>query len=189
MTSSQLNKETILRQHGISVWLIGLSGSGKTTISLALEAFLLNKKYFAVVQDADITRKGVNSGLGYSIEDRKENIRRAAEVSKMLVENGIISINAFICPTEEMRKLIFQIIDNEKVMLVHVSTPIEICEKRDAKGLYSEARKGQLKDFTGVGASFEEPKNANISIDTSKLSIDTCVETIYSKLEPLIRIK
>lgn len=189
MNKELLNKASILQQHGISIWLIGLSGAGKTTISLALEKKLVQQSYFSLIQDADSIRLGLNKGLGFSIEDRRENIRRAAEVSKILVENEIISINAFICPTEEMRQMLFSIIGRKKVFLVYLSTPLEVCELRDVKGMYKKARKGEIKSFTGLDSIFEKPAEANLIIDTSNKKVDECIDLIIKNIEDRIRYK
>ena len=181
------DKSKFIKQKGLSIWVIGLSGAGKTSIAKALEQRLMQQSYFSLVQDADIVRLGLNRGLGYTLEDRKENIRRAAEVSNFLVQNHVISINAFICPTEEIRQLIFSILRRENVFLIYLSTPIEVCEQRDMKGVYAKARKGELKNFTGISADFYKPVDFDIAIDTSKNTIEDCVEFIFKKIEVRIR--
>ena len=188
MTEIQLQKEIKLNQKALSIWFMGLSGAGKTTLANALEAYLLEKGFISVVQDADRVRQALNKELGYSVEDRKENIRRVAEVSKLLILNGLISINAFICPTEDIRDQIVQIIDKEKLVFIYLSTPMEVCEQRDIKGMYNKARNGELSNFTGIGAKFEVPLKAHLIIDTSKTSIVACIDTIFQKIESKIRL-
>lgn len=180
------DKEALLKQRGRVVWLTGLSGSGKTTIAIALERELNGKGYLTQVLDGDNVRAGINNNLGFSENDRKENIRRIAEVSKLFVGCGIITINCFVSPTEEIRQLAKEIIGSDDYTEVYVNTPLAVCEQRDVKGLYAKARRGELKDFTGIDAPFEEPVNAAIVIDTLKLSVEEAVQEIIEYIEPLI---
>ena len=183
------DKEALLKQRGRVIWLTGLSGSGKTTIAIALERELNDKGYLTQVLDGDNVRAGINSNLDFSENDRKENIRRIAEVSKLFVSCGIVTINCFVSPTEEIRKLAKDIIGADDYTEVYVNTPLAVCEQRDVKGLYAKARRGELKDFTGIDAPFEEPKNATIEIDTLKLSVEEAVKEIIEYIEPLISRK
>jgi adenylylsulfate kinase len=167
----------------ISIWFTGLSGSGKTTLATGLKSELEKKGIFSVVLDADEIRKGINAGLGFSIEERKENIRRAAELAKLFSENSIVNINAYICPTDELRNMARDIIGKGSIFMIYLNTPIKICEQRDIKGLYAKARQGKINDFTGIGATFETPAHPDLVLDTEKLTINECLQLIIKKLE------
>lgn len=162
------DKETLLKQKGTVIWLTGLPASGKTTFAIALEKALHEKGLVCFALDGDNVRTGINNNLGFSPEDRKENIRRVAEVSKLFVQCGIITINCFVSPTEELRHLAETIIGKDDFNLVYINTPLEICEQRDTKGLYKKARKGELKDFTGINAPFEVPASPGLEIKTTE---------------------
>ena len=177
------DKEKLLGQKGVMIWFTGLSGSGKSTIAMALERQLHSKGTLCRILDGDNIRSGINNNLGFSADDRKENIRRIAEVGKLFVDTGIVTIAAFISPTEELRNLASEIIGKEDFIEVYVSTPLEECEKRDVKGLYAKAREGRIKEFTGISAPFEVPKDADIVIDTSVVGIEESVNIIMSRLE------
>lgn len=179
---SRREKEQRLNQKSKVIWFTGLSGSGKTTLATALERYLFNNGYLTQILDGDNVRSGINNNLGFSPEDRIENIRRIAEISKLLVNSGLICLCAFVSPTEETRKIVRDIVGEEDFLEVFVSTPIEVCESRDIKGLYQKARAGLIKDFTGVSAPFEVPQHAILSIDTSDKSVDECLSIILSKL-------
>lgn len=166
------NREALLKQKGSVIWLTGLPASGKTTLGIALEKALHEKGFLCYVLDGDNVRAGINNDLGFSPEDRKENIRRVAEVSKLLVQCGIITINCFVSPTEELRHLAESVIGKDDFNLVYINTPIEICEQRDKKGLYAKARKGDIKDFTGVTAPFEVPASLSLEIKTEEHSVE-----------------
>jgi adenylylsulfate kinase len=176
-------KERLLNQRGIAIWFTGLSGSGKTTVGMALEKVLNERGLLTELLDGDIVRMGINSNLGFSDADRKENIRRIAEVAKLFVNCGVITICCFVSPTDEIRSIARNIIGEQDFAEVFISTPIDICEKRDVKGLYAKARSGELNDFTGVSAPFEAPKDALITIDTNKMSVEESVQTILTKLK------
>ncbi len=180
------SKEELLRQRGKVLWFTGLSGSGKSTIAKGLEERLHAKGFFTVVLDGDNVRTGINSNLGFSDEDRKENIRRIAEVAKLFASNGVITICSFVSPTEEIRSLARNIIGKGDFIEVFVNTPIEECEKRDVKGLYAKARKGEIQDFTGVNAPFEEPKNADLEIQTKNKSVEESVKEAFDFVLPHI---
>ncbi len=152
------DKEKLLKQRSKVIWMTGLSGSGKTTIAKYLDEALYNKGYVAQILDGDNIRSGINSNLTFSEEDRKENIRRIAEVSKLFMNCGIIIINSFISPTEEIRKMALDIIGQENFFEVFVNAPLEVCEKRDTKDLYAKARRGEIKNFTGIDSPFEFPQ-------------------------------
>lgn len=164
-----------------TIWFNGLSGSGKTTIGKKLIEHFEQQNKSVFLLDGDVLRDGLNKGLGFSVEDRIENLRRAAEVAKILNQNGVIVIATFITPTNEMRDKISEIIPHVK--FVHLETPLDTCEERDVKGLYSKARSGEIKDFTGIDSPFEEMPNAWLKIDTSNEGIEKSVKKIINKLE------
>lgn len=172
------DRENLLKQKGIVIWITGLPASGKTTLASRLEKTLHEKGFLCYVLDGDNVRTGINKDLHFSAEDRKENIRRAAEVSKLLVQCGIITINCFVSPTEELRTLAKSIIGENDFNLVYVNTPIEVCEQRDSKGLYAKARKGEIKDFTGITSSFEEPVSPALEIKTPEHNLDENLEIL-----------
>ena len=176
------DKEELLGQRGLMVWFTGLSGSGKSTIAIALERELHKRGLLCRILDGDNIRSGINNNLGYSPEDIGENIRRIAEVGKLFVEPGVITLAAFISPNNDLRKMAADIIGKDSFMEVYVSTPIEECERRDVKGLYARARKGEIKDFTGVSAPFEAPENPDLTLDTSKLSVEESVKLLLEKI-------
>jgi len=175
-------KEEILRQKARVIWFTGLSGSGKTTLAANLEKELFFRRFFCQVLDGDNIRTGINSNLGFSEEDRMENIRRIAEVSRLLINTGMITICSFISPTEEIRKLARGIIGEKDFIEIFLNPPMEVCEKRDTKGLYQKARAGIIKDFTGISAPFEAPANPDLEIDTSVLGIKESVDLIFETI-------
>lgn len=176
------DKEQLLNQHGVMLWFTGLSGSGKSTVAIALERELQRRGLLCRILDGDNIRSGINSNLGFSAEDRRENIRRIAEVGRLFVDTGIITIAAFISPTEEVRQMAQQIIGPEDFKEIYISTPLEECERRDVKGLYARARRGEVKNFTGISAPFEAPKHPALSLDTSRLSLEESVNRLISFL-------
>lgn len=176
------DKEQLLKQKGIAIWFTGLSGSGKTTIAIALEKELKAKGLLTQILDGDNIRTGINNNLGFSDGDRIENIRRIAEVTKLFVNCGVVTICCFVSPTEEIRNNAKSIIGASDFTEVFVNTPLEVCEKRDVKGLYAKARKGEIKDFTGINAPFEAPVNPEIVL-TDALSIEESVKKILDKIK------
>lgn len=176
------DKEKLLNQRGIAIWMTGLSGSGKTTIAIALEKELHKKGLLTQVLDGDNIRTGINNNLGFSDADRTENIRRIAEVTKLFVNCGIITICCFVSPTEEIRNIAKTIIGKNDFIEVFVNTPLEICEQRDVKGLYARARKGEVKDFTGISAPFEASVNPNVEVKTNEMSVEKSVKMILEKI-------
>lgn len=182
------DREERLNQRSKVIWLTGLSGSGKSTIALGLEKKLFGKGYFSQVLDGDNIRSGICNNLGFSEEDRKENIRRTAEISKLYLNSGIISIVSFISPTVESRDLAKKIIGQEDFIEVFINTPIELCEKRDVKGLYKKARAGEIKNFTGIDQPYETPQNADLEIHTAEQTIEESIELLYSFIENRIKI-
>ena len=173
-------KEEILRQSAKVIWFTGLSGSGKTTLASNLEKELFFRRFFCQVLDGDNIRSGINNNLGFSETDRLENIRRIAEVSKLLINTGMITICSFISPTEEIRQMAKSIIGENDFIEIFLNTPLEVCEQRDTKGLYKKARSGEIKDFTGISSPFEAPKHPDLEIDTSVTSIKDSVELIFN---------
>ncbi len=169
---SREDKEQLLHQRGMMVWFTGLSGSGKSTVAMAVERELHKRGILCRILDGDNIRSGINNNLGFSQEDRMENIRRIAEVGKLFVQTGIVTLACFVSPTEDIREMARGIIGEQDFKEVYVSTPLEECERRDVKGLYARARKGEVKNFTGISAPFEAPKNPTLSIDTSQLSLE-----------------
>ena len=149
------DREALLKQKGIMIWFTGLSGSGKSTLAIALEGELYKQGILCRILDGDNIRSGINNNLGFSEADRTENIRRIAEVSKLFVDCGIVTIAAFISPTHAIRRMASEIIGEDDFLEVYVSTPIEECERRDVKGLYAKARRGEIKEFTGISSPFE----------------------------------
>ena len=176
------DKEQLLNQRGVMLWFTGLSGSGKSTVAIALERELQRRGLLCRILDGDNIRSGINSNLGFSAEDRRENIRRIAEVGRLFVDTGIITIAAFISPTEEVRQMAQQIIGPDDFKEIYISTPLEECERRDVKGLYARARRGEVKNFTGISAPFEAPKHPALSLDTSRLSLEESVNRLISVL-------
>lgn len=172
------DKENLLGQRGVMVWFTGLSGSGKSTVALGVEHELHQLGILCRILDGDNIRAGINNNLGFSAEDRHENIRRIAEVGKLFVQTGIVTLACFVSPTNDIRQMARDIIGHDDFLEVYVSTPIEECERRDVKGLYARARKGEVKNFTGISAPFEAPSHPALSIDTSQLSLDECVRQV-----------
>ena len=176
-------KEAQLNQKAITIWMTGLSGSGKSTIAKHLERSLSNNGFITKVLDGDNVRIGICNNLDFSTQDRIENIRRISEISKLFIDGGIITINSFISPTIEIRKMAKDIIGPESFFEIFVDADLETCEKRDVKGLYAKARKGEIKDFTGVSAPFEKPINADLVLDTNNLTVSQSVEKIITAIK------
>jgi adenylylsulfate kinase len=165
------------------VWFTGLSASGKSTIAHHLEKDLFDRGIRCYVLDGDNVRHGINSNLGFSREDRRENLRRIAEVSKLFVDAGIVVLAAFISPYREDRTFVKEIIGPDHFFEVFVSCPVEVCENRDPKGLYKKARAGVIKNYTGVDAPYEEPDHPDITLNTEALSVDESVEQVLRFLD------
>ena len=180
------DREALLKQKGIMIWFTGLSGSGKSTLAIALERELYKQGILCRILDGDNIRSGINNNLGFSEADRTENIRRIAEVSKLFVDCGIVTIAAFISPTHAIRRMASEIIGEDDFLEVYVSTPIEECERRDVKGLYAKARRGEIKEFTGISSPFEAPEHPFISIDTSRQSLADSVKFLLEAVSPKI---
>ncbi|MGM9832549.1 MAG: adenylyl-sulfate kinase [Candidatus Limisoma sp.] len=185
---TRADKEQLLGQRGIMIWFTGLSGSGKSTVAIALERELSSRGLLCRILDGDNIRSGINNNLGFTADDRRENIRRIAEVGKLFVDTGIITLAAFISPDNEMRRMASDIIGADSFLEVYVSTPLEECERRDVKGLYAKARRGEIKNFTGISAPFEAPTSPALDLDTSKLSLQESVERLLDLIIPKVSL-
>ena len=172
------DKESLLGQRGIMIWFTGLSGSGKSTVAMGVERELHAQGILCRILDGDNVRAGINNNLGFSAEDRIENIRRIAEIGKLFVQTGVVTLSCFVSPTNDIRQMARKIVGEEDFLEVYISTPIEECERRDVKGLYARARKGEVKNFTGISAPFEAPVSPDIAIDTSKIPLEESVRTL-----------
>ena len=176
------DREELMGHRGITIWFTGLSASGKSTLAVALEVALYERGYHTYILDGDNIRHGLNRNLGFSPEDRTENIRRIGEVARLLRDCGIINMTAFISPYRADRQLARSLCEDNCFIEVYVDCPLEVCEQRDPKGMYKKARQGQLKEFTGVSAPYEPPENPEIHLRTDKMTIDECVRTILAYL-------
>tara|TARA_Y100001954_G_scaffold5351_1_gene5824 strand:- start:936 stop:1544 length:609 start_codon:yes stop_codon:yes gene_type:complete len=183
------DKEYLLQQRSKVIWMTGLSGSGKTTIAKGLERYLHNIGIINQILDGDNIRVGISNNLTFSSKDREENIRRIAEVSKLFLNCGIVTLNCFVSPTIEIRNIAKDIIGEDNFIEVYINASIETCEERDVKGLYKKARKGEIKDFTGISAPFEAPENPDIEINTNKLSINESIQKVLDYILPIIKNK
>jgi len=183
------DKEKLLKQHSRVIWLTGLSGSGKTTVGRHIEMELNRRGYLTQVLDGDNIRTGINNNLGFTGDDRYENIRRIAEVSKLFMNCGIICINSFISPTRKIRQMAKEIIGNENFIEVYINAPLEVCESRDVKGLYQKAREGKIKNFTGIDAPFEAPVNPDIELKTAELAVEESTKKALDYILPIVNYK
>ena len=182
-----VNQKKDVNQKGMVVWLFGLSGAGKTTLSSLLKEKLENDGYNAIALDGDVLRQGINRDLSFSEADRQENLRRAAEIAKIMLTNNMITICSFITPLEKNRAMISNII-GESYFEVFVDCPLNICFKRDVKGLYKKAKANQITDFTGIGSNFEVPENPDLVISTVHESPYESMRKIYSAITPRISL-
>jgi adenylylsulfate kinase len=183
------DKEELLGQNARVLWLTGLSGSGKSTIAQHIERILHQKKYVTMLLDGDNIRSGINKNLAFTDADRIENIRRIAEVSKLFLHCGIITMNSFVSPTNEIRKLAKNIIGEQDFIEIYINAPLEVCEARDVKGLYKKARAGLIPDFTGITSPFEAPEHPALEIRTDQLTIEESVEKLLHYILPIIQRK
>ena len=184
---TRADKEALLGQRGLMLWMTGLSGSGKSTLAIALERELQRRGILCRILDGDNIRSGINNNLGFSPADRRENIRRIAEVARLFVDTGIVTIAAFISPSEELRRMAAGIVGERDFVEIYVSTPLGVCEERDVKGLYAKARRGEISEFTGISAPFEAPQSPALSIDTSARPLGDCVEEVLKLILPKIK--
>ena len=168
------------------IWLTGLSGSGKTTLSLRLEQYFFGKGFKVFVLDGDNVRKGLCKDLGFSEEDRKENLRRVGEVARLMLDAGLIVISAFISPSAEDRMAIKTIVGDQRFIEIYVSCSVEVCEGRDVKGLYAKARKGIIPNFTGISAPYDPPVLPDVEVRTAEETVDESVHKIIKLVEPLL---
>jgi adenylylsulfate kinase len=183
------DKEKLLHQNSKIIWMTGLSGAGKTTLATHLQAELFHLGYLTCILDGDNIRSGINKNLTYTESDRIENIRRIAEISKLFLDSGIITINCFISPTEGIREMAKKIIGYDNFIEIFVNAPFEVCETRDVKGLYTKARRGEIKDFTGIDSPFETPVNPDIEVLTDSKTVDESVRQILDFILPKIEYK
>jgi adenylylsulfate kinase len=181
------DKEELLNQNSKVIWMTGLSGSGKTTVAKGVERYLHSQGILNQLLDGDNIRVGISNNLTFSSDDRAENIRRISEVSKLFLNCGVVTINCFVSPTIEIRNIAKQIIGAENFIEVYINASVDTCEERDVKGLYKKARKGEIKNFTGISAPFEAPKSPEIEINTAQLSIDESVQKVLDYILPIIK--
>ena len=179
-------REKRLGQRSKVLWLTGLSGSGKSTLALHLERMLFENGFFAQVLDGDNIRSGINNNLSFSMEDRQENIRRIAEISRLYLHSGIIVINCFISPTRAIREYARDIIGAGDFLEIYVNASLEVCESRDVKGLYQKARRGEIKEFTGIDSPYEAPENPALEVRTDRMGIGEATDALYRFLLPHI---
>lgn len=180
------DKEALLRQRSKVIWMTGLSGSGKSTIAKGVEQILHEKGFLTKLLDGDNVRTGINKNLTFSEADRLENIRRIAEVSRLFLEGGVITINSFVSPTKDLRDLAREIIGPADFVEVYVKASYELCEQRDVKGLYAKARAGEIKHFTGRDAPFDEPEHPTVTIDTEHQTPEQSVAYLVEQILPLL---
>lgn len=173
------DKEKLISQHSILLWFTGLSGSGKSTIANELASLLHQNGVLSYTLDGDNVRLGINSDLGFSSEDRSENLRRIGEVAKLFIDAGVVCLAAFVSPEQKQRDLVKSIVGAEDYLEIFVDTPLHICEERDVKGLYKKARKGEIKNFTGISAPYDKPSNSDIIIHTEGKTPKDCALEIY----------
>lgn len=181
------NRISSMGQVSQLIWFTGLSGSGKSTLAVQLEQILFEKGYKTYLLDGDTIRTGLNHDLGFSEEDRIENIRRIAEVAKLMVDAGMVVLAAFISPLKANRELVKKIVGVENYLEVFVDTPLEVCEQRDVKGLYKKARAGELKNFTGISSPYERPDHPDVTVQTDKLSEEEAISLLIKVVEERIK--
>lgn len=177
------NRSLLLKQKPQCLWFTGLSGAGKSTIANFLEQKLNSMGLLTYTLDGDNIRQGLNNDLGFSESDRAENIRRVAEVSKLMVDAGLIVVVSFISPFKSERQFARSLFEEGEFIEIYINTPISECEKRDPKGLYAMARRGELSNFTGIDSAYEQPENAEIIINTDEISVEDCVDSIFCMIK------
>ncbi len=181
-TVKRRHREELLQQRGSVIWFTGLSGAGKSTLANALEEWLIGHGKLTYLLDGDIVRHGLNRDLGFSHEDRTENIRRIAETAKLFADCGVICISAFISPFRNSRDMARSIITDHDLFIVYVSTPLEVCEQRDPKGLYQKARQGEISNFTGIDSPYETPLAPHLTLNTADHDVNACVRQVVDLL-------
>jgi adenylylsulfate kinase len=179
----RVDRERLLQQRGATIWLTGLSGSGKSTIAVAAERVLVERGRLSYVLDGDNVRHGLNRNLGFSPEDRTENIRRIGEVARLFTDAGIIVFSSFISPYRNDRDEVRKLMGAGDFIEVYVAASLETCEKRDVKGLYQKARAGEIPEFTGISAPYEEPERPELVVDTNRQTVEESVIQVVSYLE------
>jgi len=177
------DRERLLQQKGVVIWFTGLSGSGKSTLALAVEERLFERGHLCFVLDGDNIRHGLNKNLGFSPEDREENIRRIGEVGKLFADSGVIAMTAFISPYRGDRDKARDLLEDGRFIEIFVEVPLDVAEERDPKGLYKKARAGEIKEFTGISAPYEEPLSPEIVVNTGELNLEQSVEKVIRFLE------
>ena len=180
---AKIHREKLLNQKGVVIWFTGLSGSGKSTLAHAVEEELFKRGHLCYVLDGDNIRHGLNKNLGFSPEDREENIRRIGEVSKLFADAGIVTMTAFISPYRKDRDLARNLLNEGEFIEVYAKVPLDVAEQRDPKGLYKKARAGEIKEFTGISAPYEKPLNPELFIDTSVLNLEESKNSVIRYLE------
>jgi adenylylsulfate kinase len=184
---SRSDKEQLLKQKAVVLWMIGLSGSGKSTLAKALEASLHQQGHLTYLLDGDNLRTGINNNLGFSEQERIENIRRAAEVAKLFLNGGIVTICSFISPTMAIRDMARTIIGEADFLEIYINCSLEECEKRDVKGLYAKARRGEIKNFTGIDAPFEAPTDPFLEVRTDQQALSASLQQLLEAILPKIK--
>ena len=182
------DRERLLGQRGVTIWLTGLSGSGKSTIAVAAEKKLVEAGHLSYVLDGDNVRHGLNQNLGFSPEDRTENIRRIGEVAKLFTDSGVIVFTSFISPYRSDRDAVRAIMEPGDFVEVYVAADVETCEKRDVKGLYAKARAGEIPEFTGISAPYEEPEKPELVLDTASQSVEESVDQLVEFLKKRLEL-
>lgn len=181
-TVTRVRRAELNQHHSVVLWFTGLSGAGKSTLAHALEESLYQKGYHTFVLDGDNVRHGLCGDLGFSEADRVENIRRVGEISKLFLEAGVIILTAFISPFRADRNKVRNLVGDKDFIEIYCRCPLPVCEERDVKGLYRKARKGEIKEFTGISSPYEEPEQPELSIDTASQSVEACVKQILDYL-------
>jgi len=179
---SREDRERLLKQKGAVIWFTGLSGSGKSTLAHEVESRLHSQNHLTVVLDGDNIRHGLNKNLGFSPEDREENIRRIGEVARLFFDAGVIAMTAFISPYRKDRGKVRGLLPEGRFIEVFCACSLDVCEERDTKGLYKKARAGEIREFTGISAPYEEPSNPEIRVDTDRLSVGDCADAVIGYL-------
>lgn len=186
-TLQRIDREKLLGQRGLAIWMTGLSGSGKSTIGIQFEKLLHDRGILTRLLDGDNVRSGINKNLGFSEADRTENIRRIAEINKLFVDCGVVTVNCFVSPTLAIRQQARDIIGPKDFVEVFVDTPLEVCEQRDVKGLYKKARAGEIKDFTGISAPFEAPPLPDVTLHTENIDPQRAAQELFAAVETRIK--